>query len=162
MSKKLAFSFLAVLSLFSFCSRDASELTKEDAILSESEVTALDDEPVEAKKFVEYACLTGNCAGTLCEPAKGTCSKAMPCTPLPGACVPPKPPTTPPTTPPAPKPELAASPDLVSNSRLKAQEIETLATEHATQMLKDGYIDQKGFETSKSLAKSILLKVRNK
>lgn len=159
MSKKTVLTSLVFISLFFSCKRDASELPAKDAVLSESNVTAFDDPPVEAKKFVEYACITGNCAGTLCEPGKGTCSKEMACTPLPDACAPPKPPTPPGSPEPDPGQPVPTS---VANSRLSDQEIDNQATQHALQMVKAGYIDEKDIEASKQLAKSILIKVRNK
>lgn len=151
MIKKLTITFIAIFCLFlSFCTRSVSDANEQNAILSKSELAALnDDPPVEDKKYLEKACITGNCAGTLCEAGKGTCTKERPCTAIPGGCT-------------NPDPEPEPIPDTIPQARISSQDIETLATQHATKMVKDGYIEKKDFEISKKLAKDILTKVRSK
>lgn len=84
----------------------------------------------EAKKYVEFACVVNNCAGTACEGSKGTC-KSKACTALPDGC---------------------------SGIALTSTEIEVIAAKHAQEMVAEGYIDAKDFNISKSLVIQILKK----
>jgi hypothetical protein len=153
MKKKLTITFLAISLCLTFCTRNVSESPDKDVVLPKNSSAVLDDDdPVEDKKFVEKACVISNCMGTLCEAAKGKCKKDRPCEALPDGC---------PKGPGDPDPDPIPDPP-IPPARLNAQYIETLATQHATKMVKDGYIDQKDFETSRKLAKDILTKVHSK
>jgi hypothetical protein len=153
MKKMLTITFLAISLSLTFCTRNVSESPEKDVVLPKSGSAVLDDDdPVEDKKYVEKACTVGNCAGTLCEAAKGKCKKDRPCEALPDGC---------PKEPGDPDPDPIPDPP-IPPARLNSQYIETLATQHATKMVKEGYIDQKDFEASRKLAKDILNKVHSK
>jgi len=127
--RKFNFSILMAFLLFG-CSKSNVVDTKESEVSTDfhdgsiiSEV--LDDD---AKKYTEYACQVGNCAGTKCDDTKGECKKKA-CTALPGAC---------------------------TRVVLTAEEIEFFATKHANTMLEQGYIEKTGYNRSKELAIQIL------
>jgi hypothetical protein len=127
------FGLVGFVIIFAACSKQSQTNSKEDQA---SSVTSSGIKPVvinlvdpdEAKKYTEFACVTGNCAGTACEGSKGSCRKKA-CTALPDAC---------------------------TRQSYSQGEIEALAARHANDMVAQGFIDQSDFEKSKKLAIEIL------
>jgi hypothetical protein len=84
--------------------------------------------PDDGKKYTEYSCVIEDCVGTACDLTKGDCKRKA-CTPLPGGCL---------------------------RVVLSDEMIERFAIEHATNMVREGYIEQAFFNKSKELARQIL------
>jgi|GEM_PF-6361179 len=165
MRLNLTLAVLATICLFfSFCSRDSSEYPGSDQLKPSNQLADLES----GNKYNAIACKIGNCIGTKCEATVGkSCKKVSDCIAVAGGCVGggggiELPPTFPPTF---PDDTLIFNPDTLiftPDPDTINSEIEILATNHATELLKAGIIDEKGFQRVKNIARYSLIMARKK
>ncbi|MBE7172827.1 MAG: hypothetical protein INR73_19785 [Williamsia sp.] len=135
--------YSSILLLFAGCTKQIDQdLTKQNAASSQAispKQTSVydgdDDDEGEGRKYTEYACTVNNKPGTKCDDTKGKC-KQKDC-------------------------EAVASNTIVGD-HLSEAEISMLSYEHAKRLVKEGYIDQRDFELSRSVAEKALKMYSNK
>lgn len=122
------------------CTKEATQdLTEEpeveSSLTTHTENVLLVDDCIDdaCKRYTEYVCTVGGTLGTYCDETKGDCKKK--------AC--------------------GASTTAYTGEPLSPQEIEDLAAEHATSMVKQGFIKPSSFNRSKALMKESLVKKYN-
>ncbi|WP_343690956.1 hypothetical protein [Chitinophaga sp.] len=165
MRSNLTLAVLAFICLFfSFCTRDSSEYPDAGKLKPANQLADLDF----GKQYNAISCTIGNCIGTKCEATKGnSCKKEADCIAIAGGCkggggggidIPTFPPTF-------PHDSLIFNPDTIiftpDPDTINA-EIEILATNHATELLKAGIIDEKGVQRVKTIARQALIMARKK
>lgn len=136
--KKILCCFSLALFFWS-CTKESNSNLVQQADLQEIQTATTEsgryyyedpDNCFDCRKYTEYTCTVGNKIGTMCDDTKGDCKK---------------------------KDCEAVSTYAKIGGHLSDAEIEQISTQHATRLVKTGYIEQQSFERSKSLVKKALL-----